>query len=157
MNVKFAASALALVLMAGPAFAAAQTNPVSLNSAVRLEKTVTENGVSHVVASEPKVVVPGDKLVFSTAYHNDSAQAVTNFIVTNPLPAAVSFSAGADAGAQVSVDGGKTWGALGALTVSDAKGGTRPAQAGDVTHVRWTIASIAPGASGTVQYNAIVR
>ncbi|MEO0032758.1 MAG: hypothetical protein RIS94_2516, partial [Pseudomonadota bacterium] len=76
MNVKFAASALALVLMAGPAFAAAQTNPVSLNSAVRLEKTVTENGVSHVVASEPKVVVPGDKLVFSTAYHNDSAQAV---------------------------------------------------------------------------------
>ena len=43
------------------------------------------------------------------------------------------------------------------LKVADGKGGTRPAQASDVTHVRWSIASFAPGASGTLEYHAVVR
>ena len=55
------------------------------------------------------------------------------------------------------VDGGKTWGKLAALTIKDAKGVARPAQATDVTHVRWTLATIAPGTEGAVAYHGIVK
>lgn len=164
---------LALMLMAGSAHAAAQSNPapanstpaanrtaaspVSLKGDVKLEKSVTENGVSSIQLLEPKVVVPGDRLLFTTRYQNDGAAAVTNFVVTNPLPSAVVLAGDGETNAEVSVDGGKTWGGLGTLKVSDGQGGQRAAATGDVTHVRWTIAQIAPGASGEVEYHAIVR
>ena len=154
---KSVASIMAAMLMVGPAFAAAQSNPVTLKGDVKLEKSVTENGVTSIQLLEPKVVVPGDHLLFTTRYHNDGALAVTNFVVTNPLPSAVVLAPEAAAGTEVSVDGGKTWGLLAALKVSDGKGGVRAAGAGDVTHVRWTIAQIAPGAAGQVEYHAIVR
>lgn len=149
----------AMIAMAGPALAAAQSapSPVTLKGDVMLEKTVTENGVSKVELAEPKVVIPGDRLLFTTRYRNEGAQAVTNFVVTNPLPSAVALS-GADApGTEVSVDGGKTWGQLGALTIAGSEGTARAATAADVTHIRWTIPAIAPGASGEVQYHGIVR
>lgn len=157
--VKSLAGAAAMVAMAGPALAAAQStpSPVTLKGDVMLEKTVTENGVSKVQLVEPKVVIPGDRLLFTTRYHNDGAQPVTNFVVTNPLPSAVALSSEAAPGTEVSVDGGKTWGQLATLKVAAAQGGERAASASDVTHVRWTIPSIAPGASGEVQYHGIVR
>lgn len=157
--VKSLAAAAAMVAMAGPALAAAQPapSPVTLKGDVMLEKTVTENGVSKVQLVEPKVVIPGDHLLFTTRYRNEGTQAVTNFIVTNPLPSAVTLSSDAAPGTEVSVDGGKTWGQIASLKVAGAGGSERPATAADVTHVRWTIPSIAPGASGEVQYHGIVR
>lgn len=157
--VKNLAGAAAMVAMAGPSLAATQStpSPVTLKGDVMLEKTVTENGVSKVQLVEPKVVIPGDRLLFTTRYHNDGAQAVTNFVVTNPLPSAVALSSDGTQGTEVSVDGGKTWGSLGSLKVTGTEGAPRVATAADVTHVRWTIPSIAPGASGEVQYHGIVR
>ncbi|MBX9884592.1 MAG: hypothetical protein K2X68_06435 [Novosphingobium sp.] len=157
--VKSLALAVTMATMAGPALAAAQSapSPVTLKGDVMLEKTVTENGVSKVQLVEPKVVIPGDHLLFTTRYHNDGAQVVTNFVVTNPLPSAVALSGEAAAGTEVSADGGKTWGQLGTLKVAGSAGGERTATAADVTHVRWTIPAIAPGASGEVQYHGIVR
>ncbi len=157
--VKSLAGAAAMVTMAGPALAAAQSapSPVSLKGDVMLEKTVTENGVSSVQLVEPKVVIPGDHLLFTTRYHNEGAQSVTNFVVTNPLPSAVALASDGATGTEVSIDGGKTWGQLATLKVTGADGSTRTATAADVTHVRWTIPTIAPGASGEVQYHGIVR
>jgi uncharacterized repeat protein (TIGR01451 family) len=157
--VKSLAGAAAMVAMVGPALAAAQSapSPVTLMGDVMLERTVTENGVSKVQLVEPRVVIPGDHLLFTTRYRNEGTQAVTNFVVTNPLPSAVTLSSGTAPGAEVSVDGGKTWGQLGSLKVASAEGSERAAAATDVTHVRWTIPTIAPGASGEVQYHGIVR
>jgi uncharacterized repeat protein (TIGR01451 family) len=166
---KSLAGAVALMAMAGPACSFAQTapgaqtapapaaSPVTLKGDVMLEKTVTENGVSTVQLSEPKVVIPGDRLLFTTRYHNEGAQPVTNFVVTNPLPSAVALAADGATGNEVSVDGGKTWGELASLKVAGSEGAPRAATAADVTHIRWTIAKIAPGASGEVQYHGIVR
>jgi uncharacterized repeat protein (TIGR01451 family) len=170
---KYLAGAVALMAMAGPACSFAQTatapaqaqapaqapaaSPVTLKGDVMLEKTVTENGVSTVQLSEPKVVIPGDRLLFTTRYHNEGAQPVTNFVVTNPLPSAVALAADGATGNEVSVDGGKTWGELASLKVAGSEGAPRAATAADVTHIRWTIAKIAPGASGEVQYHGIVR
>jgi uncharacterized repeat protein (TIGR01451 family) len=146
-----------LALVAVPAMAAPSAGQVSLQGEVKLQKTVVANGVSTRVLVTPKKVVPGDQLVFSTAYHNDGASAVDHFVVTNPLPTAVTYAPEGSDASEVSVDGGKSWGSLAKLTVADGKGGQRAAQSADVTHVRWTVAVIAPGATGAVSYHAVVR
>ena len=131
--------------------------PIELVGLVKVDKVIVENGKERRVLEDPKVVVPGDKLIFTTQYRNASNEAVRNFVVTNPVPNGVALSSdGADA-QTVSVDGGKTWGKLSSLTVSDGNGGTRPATAGDVTHLRWVLGVVAPGATGALTYNAIVR
>jgi uncharacterized repeat protein (TIGR01451 family) len=162
MNISFAriastggAFAAGAMLLAAPALAAAPA--VTLQGDVKLEKTVVENGASKQVLIAPKKVVPGDHLVFSTAYRNNGAAPVEHFVVTNPLPKGVAYAIDEAQGSEVSVDGGKTWGQLALLKVADGKGGLRAAQASDVSHVRWTVAVIAPGASGAVSYHAVVR
>lgn len=149
---------LCLLAATTPAAAApAETGPVELKGDVKVERILSENGRQQRVLAEPKVVVPGDRLVFATSYHNASATLVKDFIVTNPVPAGVMLAPDSAGMLDVSVDGGKTWGKLAALTVADGAGGRRAAQAGDVTHLRWTLSTLAPGAKGTLTYNAIVR
>lgn len=148
--------AVALVSPATAVLAQAQ-QPVELKGDVQVDKVVVENGKERHVLSAPDVVVPGDRLVFSTTYRNAGNDEVKNFVVTNPLPEGVMLAPEAAATLDVSVDGGKTWGKLAALTLADGQGGTRPALASDVTHVRWTLAALKPGAEGTLSYNAIVR
>lgn len=164
MNIKISLTAAALALAvpfaaaaATPAAVAPAANPVALEGSVKLEKAVEEGGVRKLILSEPEVVVPGDRLLFSTSYRNQGSQQVTDFVVTNPVPAAVEILPESIGDAMVSVDGGKTWGQLAALAVTDTSGAKRPAKASDVTHMRWVIAAIPSGGSGKVQYNAIVR
>lgn len=156
-------SALRAALLIGAAtFAvnvqAQSVSPLQLHSDVKVDKVVTADGQAKHVLSDPEVVVPGDRLLFRTEYRNTGAQEVTDFVVTNPLPQSVALDPGAKAPAEVSVDGGATWGALESLSVKDAATGTkRPAQLSDVTHVRWVLKSVKPGEKGEVTFNAIVR
>lgn len=146
-----------LGLAFAPAVASAAPGDVALEGGVQLEKTIVENGQSRVVLSKPDVVVPGDRLLFTTRYANGGSEPVQNFVVTNPLPDAVTLAPDAVGTNAVSVDGGKTFGSLASLTVAAADGTRRAAIASDVTHIRWTIPTIAAGASGQVEYHAIVR
>lgn len=146
------------------AFAAAATPLAALESAmslkgdVMLEQTVVdEAGGTTVQLVEPNTIVPGDRLVFGTEYANSSAEPVENFVVTNPLPAAVRLAEDAPADLQVSVDGGANWGVLSQLSVAGEDGASRPAAHADVTHVRWTLARVAAGESGRLEYPAIIR
>ena len=140
-------------MLAAPA---AAQSPVSLKGDVKVERAVVSDAGSETVLAEPTDVVPGDRLRFATDYSNDSNQAVDNFVVTNPLPAAVML-AEEEENFEVSVDGGQNWGRLNALSVADAVAGTREAALSDVTHIRWTLARLEPGASGSLTYHAIVR
>ena len=141
---------------AAPAALAQPAQPVELKGDVKVDKLVVENGKEKHVLVDPSVVVPGDKLLFATAYQNKGTVEVKNFVVTNPIPAGVAFvHAGTDQFV-VSVDGGKSWGNLAQLKVTEAAG-SRPAQASDVTHIRWTLPVLAPGAHGALSYNAVVR
>ena len=149
------AAAGAMLLAAGfaaPAFAQAD---VGLKGEVKVVRQITENGKTVEKLEDPSQVLPGDRLVFTTRFTNGSAKPVEDFVVTNPLPAPVKL---AQAGSfEVSVDGGKSFGALAALKAAGADGKPRAAELGDATHVRWKLASIAPGASGEVKYFAEVR
>lgn len=146
---------LLAILGSSQAFAA---NNVALSSAVFLEKTVADNtGRSRIVLEEPKVVTPGDRLVFILNYRNAGNAPASDFIVTNPLPAAVAFQGGAGS-AQVSIDGGRSWGTLATLKIRETDGRWRNARPEDVTHLRWSMKQAIPaGAIGKLSFRGIVR
>jgi uncharacterized repeat protein (TIGR01451 family) len=152
------AAATALALPAIPLAAQTAASPIALTGDVKAVKIVTDaDGKERTELVEPTTIVPGDRLMFGTDYANKGGDAVTNFTVTNPLPAAVRLAPDADPALEVSADGGKTWGVLSTLTVTNPDGTTRPAAHADVTHVRCVLASIAPGAKGRLTYPAIIR
>ncbi len=156
MTIALAAAALALPGMSVAAQAAA--SPIALVGDVKAEKVITApDGTERTELVAPTAIIPGDRLIFATAYAHGGDEAVNNFVVTNPLPAAVRLAPDADPALEVSVDGGKSWGVLAALTISGSDGAARPAAHADVTHVRWVLASIAPGAKGRLTYPAIIR
>lgn len=143
-------------LLAAPGMAA---SPVSLSSEVFVQREkIDAAGRKTVVLEAPKKVTPGDRLVFVLAYRNGGAAPATDFTVTNPIPPAVRYANAATSGEVVSVDGGKSWGALAALKVRAADGKLRAAQPNDVTHVRWTLKSAIPAkGSGKLSFQGIVR
>ena len=147
-----------LATTAGTAPLSAQDQAISLSGSV-MHETVSLDASGKEVTElvEPNTIIPGDRLIFGTDYNNGSDEAVDNFVVTNPLPPAVRLAPDADTTLIVSVDGGKSFGTLSQLSVIAEDGGSRPAIQADVTHVRWTLPSVAPGESGRLEYPAIIR
>ncbi len=142
---------------AAPASKAAEPK-VALKSDVMAIVTKTDDmGRQTISLEEPKEFTPGTKLSFGVNYANNGGEPVTNVTGTNPLNAAVRLAPDADPALVVSVDGGKTFGTLDTLSVATETQGSRPAAHADVTHVRWTIVSIAPGESGRVGFPVIIR
>jgi uncharacterized repeat protein (TIGR01451 family) len=159
--------------------AASPTAPsVTLTSTALIErKTVDAMGketIAYKVPSEVQVV-PGDKVVFKLIYTNKGKEPATGFRATNPMPAPIQFVSVREDWAEVSVDGGVTWGKLNDLTVPQApitqitegeaqaapvaaQSAIRSAVPSDVTHVRWVVTgAIAPGASGDMSYVGIIK
>ncbi len=149
---------IALLALLAPAVASAADN-VSLTSKVLVERVKPgPDGKPVTVREEPGVVTPGDKLVVVLSYRNQGAQPATGFTLTNPIPAAVAFTGTDDPSASVSVDGGKSWGALASLKVAAADGTSRPAVAADVTHIRWSFGRpIAAGGGGELSFRGVVE
>ncbi len=149
---------LALMLLLIPGIANA-ANDVALSSEVYVEKYVpTSSGRSKVVLEAPKIVLPGDRLIFVLSYRNAGQAPASDFVVTNPLPGAVSYQGTPDERAQVSVDGGKNWGPLAQLRMKESDGNWRGARPEDVTHIRWAMRNaIPPGATGKLSFRGIVR
>lgn len=153
------AAAAALAVPAVPLAAQDTASPIAFTADVKAEKTITgADGKTRIELVEPTTIVPGDRLVFGTDYTHRGTEPVTNFSITNPLPEAVRLAPDADPALDVSVDGGKTFGRLATLTMTEAGGTTtRPAAHADVTHVRWVLPTIAPGQTGRLTYPAIIR
>lgn len=106
--------------------------------------------------------LPGSEITYVISYRNTGTKPATEVVVNNPVPAAMVYQAGSAEGAgtrpEVSVDGGKQYGALDALRVKAPDGSQRAARGEDVTHVRWTVlGAVAPGKDGSVSYRAIVK
>ncbi|WP_283419322.1 MULTISPECIES: hypothetical protein [unclassified Sphingopyxis] len=147
---------LLATLAPAPAFAA---NQVALDNNVFVERVSTDaSGKQRVLLEEPKVVVPGDRLVFVLNYRNAGGEPADKFVITNPMPSAVRFAGAADASPIVSVDGGKAWGPLDTLSVIQPDGTRRPAQPADVTHIRWAFQKPIPaGGTGKLMFRGVVK
>jgi hypothetical protein len=156
---QIAVVSLAALCVAGPAFAA--NDPLTLVNRQLLDKVTTVGGkVTHEIV-DPSVthdkVVPGSHIIVVLEYHNNLTQPIDNFEYKDPLPAPLMLADDSADQFDVSVDGGKTFGKLSTLVVTDAKGARRAAQAADVTTVKLIIPQIAPGASGKIEFHATVR
>lgn len=162
-------AAVAVGVGLNPAQVAAQEvarSPISLTSEVKIERVeVAANGTEKVKLLSPSevAVVPGDKVLFTLQVQNSGAEPAAGFVATNPLPAPVRFTSVTEGWADVSVDGGLTWGKLASLKVKikDAAGTAeveRAAGPEDVTHVRWVFVDpIAAGAKKTISYRGVVK
>jgi uncharacterized repeat protein (TIGR01451 family) len=146
-----------LAALSAPATAIAADN-VSLDSQVFVERTFTAaDGRAKVIREAPKLVTPGEKILFELTYVNRGTNAADNFVVTNPIPPSIEFVSADTTGAAYSVDG-HAFGPLAALKVKAADGALRAASASDVTAVRWQFAKpIAVGGTGKLQFHGVVR
>jgi uncharacterized repeat protein (TIGR01451 family) len=154
-----------LSVSATPAHAVAMGEGVTLASVAMIERVeVDAAGREKTVLKSPGevIIVPGDRVVFTLTYSNKGSLPATGFRATNPMPGPVQFIGASEEWAEVSVDGGKSWGKLSALTVSskaaDGSEATRSATPEDVTHVRWVFANaIAPGSQGSISYRGVIK
>jgi uncharacterized repeat protein (TIGR01451 family) len=148
---------LGLLALLTPALAMA-ADQVTLDSQIFVERTVTDaDGTTRTVREPTKVVTPGDRLVFVIAYKNAGSAAASDFVITNPLPSAVAYAGTEGNEPELSVDGGTSWGALAVLKVAQENGTERAASPADVTHVRWTFATIPAGSGGSVSFRGVVK
>lgn len=134
---------------------AAQGQGVTLTARVLQEKTIEEAGVKRIVLVPAGTITPGQEVIYNLSYANGGAKPAEQVVLTNPVPKTLEYVSGDSA--LVSVDGGKTFAVLTALKVIEADGKQRPAAPKDVTHVRWNLAAIAPGASGHVLFKARLK
>lgn len=106
--------------------------------------------------------VPGTEVIFVLTYRNTGNKPATRIVINDDVPTSLAYvpasAEGTGTVAEVSVDGGKTFGALERLKVKAADGSLRAARADEVTHVRWTLQAALPaGKEGSVSYRAIVK
>ena len=153
----FAFCAAIFALLAAP-IAAQQGKAITTSGDVMVVKTVTnDSGEVETILVDPDIVTPNDKLRFRTEYTNTSEELVENFVMTRPLNSALLLFPGDNGGAELSVDGGQTFGSITELTVSSDEGTVRPATEHDVTHLRWTVPQIEAGTTGEIIFYVIVR
>lgn len=148
----------ALTLMV-PGAAMAQSAAVSLTSKVFVAREVTDaQGRKKNQLFPPERVLPGEAIVVMIEYRNGGSKPATDFVINNPIPAAVTYTGAEQPWAVVSVDRGKSFGALPTLKVPGPDGAMRPALPSDVTNVRWKFAQpIAPQTGGRVMFYGTVK
>jgi uncharacterized repeat protein (TIGR01451 family) len=158
----FVLSTLALVV-GGTAYADAPAGSMKLQTVVQqIHVTTDKDGKSHSEVVPAGHVLPGVEVIYTINYEYLGTQPATDVVVTDPIPAQVTYVAGsvqgADTVASFSVDGGKTWGSPASLTVKNADGSTRSAQPADYTTIRWVIqGSLKLGDKGSVSFHAVVK
>ncbi|MDB4886699.1 MAG: hypothetical protein JWN79_2137 [Gemmatimonadetes bacterium] len=116
-------------------------------------------------AARPRTSVrPNDVLRYTLTFTNPTSRALASVELKDAIPAGVRFVGGsthasrADARAEFSADGGKSWSTQPMETVMVAGQPVQRAVSADrYTHVRWTVAGkVAPGATVTADFEAKV-
>lgn len=139
-------------LAATPALARAlPETSATFGAEVYVERTVTRDG-SPVRSLEPaRQVSHGERVVTLVNWSRPAGKG--GFTLVNALPSGLDYQRSTQDDEEVSVDGGRNWGRLGALRL-----GGRLATAEDVTHLRWHVSpNQAAAGSGQIAYAGLVR
>jgi uncharacterized repeat protein (TIGR01451 family) len=136
---------VAVVLAASfSAFASASAEKGAIELRALAEKQVVEvtaDGEQTVRLVEPDKVIPGDTIVYTIGAKNVSQEAAESVVITDPIPEHMIYVPGSatSEGTKLlfSIDGGVGFDAPESLRVTESDGSTRPAKAGDYTHIRW--------------------
>ncbi len=124
-------------------------NALTATQKVEKEITITQaDGTDVTQRVSADEVTPGEKVVYTVDFLNDSAEPASDLVLAMPVPSDIRYLEGtADKDGAVvkySVDGGVSFGDRAALTLPAVGGGTRPATPNDITHIQWRIAGPVP-------------
>ncbi len=155
---------LSVILLAALSASAYAQEEGHLNVRTIVQKeqvTVNEAGEAETELVAADTVVPGEKVVYTTTFQNISEEPAENVVITNPISGDLTYVDGSAFGPgsdiQFSVDGGQTFANSNELTVTEG-GVTRPAGAGDFTHIRWVMQQeLAAGAQGVARFSAVLE
>lgn len=153
----------AAALLATSGVTLAQQDSIRLeHKAEQWEIVKDADGTERRELVEAARVLPGEEVLFTVSYTNVGAQPAEDLTITNPVPDHMDYvdnsASNGSASVTFSVDGGQTFGTPQELSVTGADGEQRMAAAAEYTHVRWVLdGDVAPGASGTVQFTAVVE
>ena len=133
---------------------AAETKQIDAEQIVeRRVIKVDPAGFETVTFETAKLVKPGDYLRYSIHYENNLDAPAENIILTMPVPEVMDYVVGSAAPKsypyEVSFDAGATFKLAEESTFSPDR---------RVTHIRWQLEhTVAPGESGTVSVDALLR
>ncbi len=131
------------------------------NNAYKQEIASDEKGNKQFKYIEPKLVLPGDIILYEIEFENISDQVISNIVVNNPLPNNSSYRAGSASGEATditfSVDG-KEYKQADALVLKDKTGKTWLAKPEDYRAIRWIYKkSLKPGEKSKVSYKTQIK
>ena len=151
-------TAIALLSLLAPV-AVQAAGDVTTRASIFVERIDPARTGARRVRLEPaRQVSPGERLIYVVEYRNTGKRPVQGFTVTNPLPRTVRLDETMDGSELVSIDGGRSWGALGDLRMTLGNGSWRPANPEDVTHLRWRVGDrLMQGETRRLTFRAIVR
>lgn len=153
------ASVALSMLLAAP-LARAEQGSIELKTIGEKEiRIVDENGEEKIKRVPASLVTPGEEVVYSIYAKNVGTEPAENVVVTDPIPANMSYRGGTATGdgTQItfSVDQGKSYDVPENLIVLDENGTPRQAGPGDYTHIRWQRSGpLAPGETQRVEFRA---
>lgn len=155
---------------AGAAIAQRLTRPeVKLEMGVEKQVTVVdENGQEKLEWQKLEgeaAVQPGDKLRYGVNSSNAGEISAENLVITQPIPAQMTYVIGSDKGnesavATYSIDGGNTFVAepMVEVTLPDGSVEMRPAPAEAYTHVKWDFGKpLSPEDAVAVSHEVVVK
>jgi uncharacterized repeat protein (TIGR01451 family) len=152
---------IAALLLSNAAFA--QEKPcVTLKTDAQMEQDYTDaQGKPAKRLVPPGKVVPGNEIIWTITATNTCATPAEKVVVENNVPEHMTYVAGSAMGVGTEITyslNGRDFAALNALTVREANGTTRPANADDIKSIRWVYGSaFAANATGFVRYRAKVK
>lgn len=161
-NKSIIAGVLTIALLLPAVAMAAGNVAVSITSAK--QEIITKDGKKYARIVKATKFVPGDTIVYLINYTNKGKEPATNAVIDDPIPKGTIYihnsATGAGADISYSIDGGRTYKKPTLLFYEVEQGGKkeqRVAFPDQYTHIRWTIPSIVPGASGKVGFKVRVK
>lgn len=155
------------LLLAQPTYAAPGSAKPQLVLSISQSKEVVETkaGVSTRRMVPVQSASPGDVVEYALTYTNKGDEAATNAVLEDPIPKGTTYVANSATGegalVTFSADGGKTFAEPVKLSyeirLPSGAVEKRVATPAEYTHVRWTIAKVSPGATGTVAFRVQVH
>ena len=140
------------------------TSAMALTAEQTVEREVVVknlDGTETVKREKADTVIPGENIVYSINYYNDLDKAAENVVLVMPVPAELTLIEGsADvSGAETtySADGGKSFTNRENVIVKLEDNSTRVADANDITHVKWIVASITPDQRGSLSFKGKLK
>ena len=138
-----------LAAFATQAIHAADT-PASIKSAIFVERANLGGQMDARMVERASTLAAGDRVVTILDWRAPGGKQAST--VTLAVPRHLAFQRSSVGDEEISIDGGRNWGKLGALRMRDGDG-VRLASPEDVTNVRWRVR----GTNGRITYSAVVR